>query len=90
MGGFFGPPEKVAAALADLAEAGITRIQLSPFSDASLDAARSAPVRSRDAVSLDDVDPFSPAFQQNPFPYYEAMREIVTRRSASRAQTCTS
>ena len=38
MGGFFGPPEKVATALADLAEAGITRIQLSPFSDASLDA----------------------------------------------------
>ncbi len=26
-------------------------------------------------MRLDDVDPFSPAFQQNPFPYYEAMRE---------------
>ena len=37
MGGFFGPPEKVAGSLADLAEAGIGRIQLSPFSDMSLD-----------------------------------------------------
>ena len=37
MGGFFGPPEKVATALADLAESGVTRIQLSPFSDESLD-----------------------------------------------------
>ena len=26
-------------------------------------------------VSLDGVDPFSAAFQQNPFPYYSAMRE---------------
>ena len=38
MGGFFGPPEKVATALADLAAADVTRIQLSPFSDASFDA----------------------------------------------------
>jgi alkanesulfonate monooxygenase SsuD/methylene tetrahydromethanopterin reductase-like flavin-dependent oxidoreductase (luciferase family) len=37
MGGFFGPPGKVAAALADLAESGVTRIQLSPFFDESFE-----------------------------------------------------
>jgi alkanesulfonate monooxygenase SsuD/methylene tetrahydromethanopterin reductase-like flavin-dependent oxidoreductase (luciferase family) len=37
MGGFFGAPEKVAASIAGLESAGVTRVQLSPFSDVSFE-----------------------------------------------------
>jgi alkanesulfonate monooxygenase SsuD/methylene tetrahydromethanopterin reductase-like flavin-dependent oxidoreductase (luciferase family) len=37
MGEFFGEPAKVASALHDLADAGISRVQVSPFSDASFE-----------------------------------------------------
>ena len=37
MGGFFGEPAKVAASLHALADAGISRIQVSPFGDASFE-----------------------------------------------------
>jgi hypothetical protein len=32
MGGFFGAPEKVAASMAELASAGMSRVEVSPFS----------------------------------------------------------
>jgi alkanesulfonate monooxygenase SsuD/methylene tetrahydromethanopterin reductase-like flavin-dependent oxidoreductase (luciferase family) len=37
MGGFFGPPEKVASSVHALGDAGITRAQLSPFTEGSFD-----------------------------------------------------
>jgi alkanesulfonate monooxygenase SsuD/methylene tetrahydromethanopterin reductase-like flavin-dependent oxidoreductase (luciferase family) len=37
MGGFFGGPAKVAATMHGLADAGISRVQVSPFSDASFE-----------------------------------------------------
>jgi alkanesulfonate monooxygenase SsuD/methylene tetrahydromethanopterin reductase-like flavin-dependent oxidoreductase (luciferase family) len=37
MGGFFGEPAKVAATMHELADAGISRVQVSPFSDASFE-----------------------------------------------------
>jgi alkanesulfonate monooxygenase SsuD/methylene tetrahydromethanopterin reductase-like flavin-dependent oxidoreductase (luciferase family) len=37
MGGFFGEPPKVAATMYELADAGISRVQVSPFSDASFE-----------------------------------------------------
>ena len=37
IGGFFGAPEKVAASLVDLEGAGVTRVELSPFADASFE-----------------------------------------------------
>jgi alkanesulfonate monooxygenase SsuD/methylene tetrahydromethanopterin reductase-like flavin-dependent oxidoreductase (luciferase family) len=37
LGGFFGSPSKVASALHELADTGISRVQLSPFTDASFE-----------------------------------------------------
>lgn len=37
MGGFFGAPQKAAAALAALEDAGVERVQVSPFSDATFE-----------------------------------------------------
>jgi alkanesulfonate monooxygenase SsuD/methylene tetrahydromethanopterin reductase-like flavin-dependent oxidoreductase (luciferase family) len=37
MGGFFGDPAEVARRLQELADAGVSRVQVSPFSDASFE-----------------------------------------------------